>query len=46
MNIGFINPRAILPFVIVIYAMTQSPYVGAEDDFLTEERIDDVAKSE
>ena len=44
MNIGFINPRAILPFVIVIYAMTQSPYVGAEDDFLTEERIDDVAK--
>ncbi len=39
MNIGFINPRTILPFVIVISAITQRTSVGAEDDFVKPELV-------
>ncbi|MEI8020716.1 MAG: hypothetical protein WCH39_21110 [Schlesneria sp.] len=39
MNIGFINPRTILPFVIVISALTQQTSVGAEDDFVKPELV-------
>ena len=44
MNNKFMNPRSLLPFTVVIYGMTQFPCFGAEDDVVTQERIDGIAE--